>query len=186
MKTKLHNNSYYEFYPNFAKNKEKIIFDNIYKEIEWEHRKIKIYGKEIFQPRLIGWGGTVPYTYSRSTLDPKELKPQTANLLRVINKITNNEFNHVLLNLYRDGKDSISAHSDDEKKLGNQPIIASLSFGASRKFKIEGLEESYELVLNSGSLLIMGGNMQRYYKHSIPKEPKVKSPRINLTFRKIF
>jgi len=137
------------------------------------------------QPRLIGWAGEKPYTYSKDTLKPKEYTPTVKRLLKVVNKVAKNEFNHVLLNLYRDGKDSIGAHADNEKELGDKPIIASLSFGATRLFRITGCGQSIDLNLNSGSLLIMGGEMQHFYKHSIPKQFKVSNPRINLTFRTI-
>ncbi len=106
-----------------------------------------------------------------------------------IQKIVKLNFNSVLVNLYRDGKDSVSWHSDDEPELGNNPTIASVSFGAARRFllrhKINKDLATVEISLNHGSLLIMKGSIQHFWKHQVPKTAKVKTERINLTFRVI-
>ena len=101
--------------------------------------------------------------------------------------ITGHSFNCVLINLYRNGQDSNGWHADNEKELGENPIIASVSFGATRTFKLRSMEgtEKYSVALRAGSLLLMGKQIQYQFKHCIPKEPKITKPRVNLTFRTI-
>ena len=110
-----------------------------------------------------------------------------SEIKKKVEKISESSFNACLANLYRDGKDSNGWHADNEKELGKNPIIASLSFGATRTFKLKHLQtnEKIDIELTTGSLLIMGGEMQHYWKHQIPKTKKFKAPRINLTFRKL-
>ena len=122
-----------------------------------------------------------------------EAKPWTDDLLEIkmaIEPLANSKFNSVLINYYRDGKDRVAWHSDDEKELGKNPVIASVSLGAERKFKMRHKKYKennlkHEIMLNHGSLLIMSGTTQHYWMHEIPRTAKPIGPRINLTFRVI-
>ena len=161
-------------------------------EIPWVQNKIKFYGKESLVPRLESWHGDegMSYTYSGIKMDAK---PWTKNLLMIkesIEPIAKTTFNSVLINYYRDGKDRVAWHSDDEKELGKNPVIASVSLGAERKFKLrhKNYKENqlqYEVFLQNGSLLMMSGSTQHHWLHEIPRTAKPIGPRINLTFRVI-
>ena len=161
-------------------------------EIPWVQNKIKFYGKERLVPRLESWHGDegISYTYSGIKMDAK---PWTKNLLMIkesIEPIAKTTFNSVLINYYRDGKDRVAWHSDDEKELGKNPVIASVSLGAERKFKLRHKEYKenqlqHEVFLQSGSLLLMSGSTQHHWLHEIPRTAKPIGPRINLTFRVI-
>ena len=161
-------------------------------EIPWVQNKIKFYGKESLVPRLESWHGDegMSYTYSGIKMDAK---PWTKNLLMIkesIEPIAKTTFNSVLINYYRDGKDRVAWHSDDEKELGKNPVIASVSLGAERKFKLRHKKYKenqlqHEISLRNGSLLLMSGSTQHYWLHEIPRTAKPIGPRINLTFRVI-
>ena len=161
-------------------------------EIPWVQNKIKFYGKESLVPRLESWHGDegMSYTYSGIKMDAK---PWTKNLLMIkesIEPIAKTTFNSVLINYYRDGKDRVAWHSDDEKELGKNPVIASVSLGAERKFKLRHKKYKenqlqHEVFLQSGSLLLMSGSTQHHWLHEIPRTAKPIGPRINLTFRVI-
>jgi alkylated DNA repair dioxygenase AlkB len=160
---------------------------NLLDDIQWRQEEMKIYGRQIKFPRLTSWYGdsNKPYTFSGITLNPNVW---TKELLEIKNKIElqfDIAFNSVLLNLYRDGSDSISWHTDAEKELGQNPIIASVNFGATRKFQLRHKEtkERIDINLENGSLLIMQGELQHYWQHQIPKTKKDIGQRINLTFR---
>ncbi|XP_065069755.1 alpha-ketoglutarate-dependent dioxygenase alkB homolog 3-like isoform X2 [Rhopilema esculentum] len=182
---------------NFIEQKEtEWIMEQLVTEIPWEEKEIKIFGKKCLQPRLTAWYGDFPYTYSRLTLKPFQWSP-TLNILRdKIEAKTGLKFNSMLANLYRDHKDSVDWHSDDEKSLGINPIIASLSFGDTRSFELKRkpLEEEengedclqkIKIPLTDGSLLIMRGATQHDWVHRVAKEYHDRGPRINLTFRNI-
>ena len=161
-------------------------------EIPWVQNKIKFYGKESLVPRLESWHGDegMSYTYSGIRMDAK---PWTKNLLMIkesIEPIAKTTFNSVLINYYRDGKDRVAWHSDDEKELGKNPVIASVSLGAERKFKLRHKKYKenqlqHEVFLQNGSLLLMSGSTQHHWLHEIPRTAKPIGPRINLTFRVI-
>ena len=161
-------------------------------EIPWVQNKIKFYGKESLVPRLESWHGDegMSYTYSGIKMDAK---PWTKNLLMIkesIEPIAKTTFNSVLINYYRDGKDRVAWHSDDEKELGKNPVIASVSLGAERKFKLRHKKYKenqlqHEVFLQNGSLLLMSGSTQHHWLHEIPRTAKPTGPRINLTFRVI-
>ena len=164
-------------------------FSELLNDINWQQDKIKIFGKEVNLPRLTAWYGDTDksYTYSGITMNPD---PWSSNLLAIKEKIEETvrvNFNSVLANLYRNGQDYVSWHSDDEKELGKNPTIASVSFGATRRFLLRHRSnknlETIDLSLGHGSLLIMKGSTQHYWKHQVPKTTKVKTARINLTFR---
>ena len=159
-------------------------------EIDWQQYQIKIFGKTLDQPRLTAYYGEDHpyYAYSNIKLQPIPFTPILLSIKNKIETLTSHQFNGVLLNYYRNGDDSMGWHADDEKELGTNPVIASLSFGASRNFQLQhSLDKSISkatIVLNDASLLIMKGVTQHFWKHQIPKQ-KNKGPRINLTFRKI-
>jgi alkylated DNA repair dioxygenase AlkB len=161
-----------------------------FKNIDWNHDKLSMYGKEVFLPRYSAWYGDndKPYTYSGLTLQPKKWNKGLLFLKDQVEKIADEKFNSVLINWYRDGEDYISWHTDAEKELGLNPVIGSLNFGATRRFLIRNKKnhsEKIEFSLKHGSLLIMKGELQHYWQHAVPIEKKIKSLRVNLTFRKI-
>lgn len=167
------------------------IMRHLIDEIPWRAENIVVWGKLVPQPRLIAWYGNIGknYTYSGIHLTPL---PWTRALLDIKERVeatTRTDFNSVLLNYYRDHRDSMGLHSDDEPELGERPILASLSLGEERTFilkhKSEKALKSVRLKLASGSLLLMKGETQRYWKHGIEKETRPCGPRVNLTFRRI-
>jgi alkylated DNA repair dioxygenase AlkB len=181
-------NGQYIYIPNFlSKTESDLYYDTFLNEIEWRQEELNMYGKILKYPRLTAWYGDAdkPYTYSGSTFEPN---PWTEELVALKSKIETKsalKFNSVLLNLYRDGNDSVSWHADDEEELGQNPEIASVNFGATRKFHLKHnvTKEKYEILLDHGSLLIMKGELQHYWKHQVPKTKNKVRPRVNLTFR---
>lgn len=173
------------------------MFEQLKADIPWEERKVVIRGVARDQPRLTAWFGDFPYTYSGLTLRPYQWSPLLEILRDKIAAQTGITFNSMLANLYRDGKDSVDWHSDDEPALGRNPTIASLSFGETRTFELRrkpppgDLDRGYEfsqhikVPLPEGSLLLMSGAAQRDWQHRVPKEYHDRAPRINLTFRNI-
>jgi alkylated DNA repair dioxygenase AlkB len=156
---------------------------------EWVQRAIVARGKEVMQPRLMDWFGDLPYRYSGQTLEPKEPTALIEDLSSRASERADERFNHVLLNLYRDGRDSIGMHADNEPELGWEPIVGSLSLGADRKFIIQHKKKRSwrrTIILTHGSLLIMGGAFQRRWRHAVPRQGPVDEPRINVTFRRLF
>jgi alkylated DNA repair dioxygenase AlkB len=155
--------------------------------LEWEQRSIKMFGRPVAQPRLTAWYGEADYTYSglhwAAKVWPEELK-------RLKTKVENHcgdVFNSVLANLYRDGRDSVGWHSDDEPALGAEPVIASVSLGVARTFHMKHKSDNgeWKILLTHGSLLLMKGPTQHGWKHALPKDKKIQEARINLTFRRI-
>ena len=175
----------------FNLDESKLYMRNLTQSVLWRREKIKMWGKEIVTKRRIAWyaddGNS--YTYSGSTFFPSQWNNVLLQLKEKVENYSEIKFNSVLLNEYPNGEVGMGWHSDDEKELGTDPIIASLSFGANRDFifkhKTDRSIENVKLHLNSGSLLLMLGSTQHYWKHSLPKRLKVKEPRINLTFRNI-
>lgn len=165
-------------------------FQRLLSEVDWKQEHIKMFGKEIEIPRLTAWYGDPErsYTYSGIALTPLAWTPLLNELRAAVEKVAGHQFNSVLLNLYRNGNDSVSWHADDEPDLGREPVIGSLSLGATRRFdfrKKTDHSDKFESVLNSGDLVVMRGTSQQLWDHQVPKEPKVTEPRINLTFRQI-
>lgn len=158
-------------------------------ELAWEQREVVIFGKPVLQPRLIAWAGARPYTYSRRTLPPRAFTPTVASLLARVNQRTGVAFDHVLVNRYRDGRDSMGMHADDEPELGPDPVVATLSLGQVRRFVLAPRQPSDGarrlLELPTGSLLVMGGACQRRFRHGLPRASGVLAERISLTFRRI-
>ena len=168
-----------------------IVMGRLINEVPWRAENIFVWGRTYPQPRLIAWYGDAGknYTYSGINLSPL---PWTQALLDIKSRVeaaTRTDFNSVLLNYYRDHRDSMGLHSDDEPELGAQPILASLSLGEERTFIFKHRHDRtlkpVRLKLASGSLLLMEGETQRYWKHGIDKETHPCGPRINLTFRRI-
>lgn len=165
------------------------LFYYLQQQLNWQQPTIKVYGKSHVIPRLQCFiaDQNVSYGYSGSQLIV-EPWPEVLDAMRVrLSRTLQIPFNALLVNLYRDGHDCMGWHSDDEKELGEQPTIASVSLGAERIFKIKHKHnnEQHSIVLQSGSCLIMNGFSQRDYQHSVPKQQRLKHPRINLTFRSI-
>lgn len=164
-------------------------FDELMNEIPWRQREIVMFGRTVKEPRLTSWHGEpgVSYAYSGRRLEPEPIGPTMARLREQCQAVSGSRFNGALLNLYRDGNDGMSWHADDEAELGEEPVIASLSLGATRRFDFRHREdgETKHVELTSGSLLVMRGRCQRNWKHQLPKTRRVHQPRINVTFRDI-
>lgn len=164
-------------------------FDRLMETIDWQQDEVIIFGKRIVTKRKTGWYGAeeFEYTYSKITRKAKIWTPELKELKDLIEEKTGLKFNSCLLNLYHSGEEGMSWHSDAEAELGKNPAIASVSLGATRKFvlKHKTSKEKIELELPPGSLLLMQGETQKYWVHSLPKTKKVTEPRINLTFRNI-
>jgi alkylated DNA repair dioxygenase AlkB len=165
-------------------------FKRLHDEVVWERHRLRLFGREVDSPRLSCWIGDADavYTYSGTRFTPHGWTPGCGELRDKISVLCCQRYNSVLCNLYRDGRDSMGWHSDDEPELGPQPCIASLSLGATRRFRLRHRRDParrLELELASGSLLLMSGATQRNYRHDLPKSARVVEPRINLTFRNI-
>ena len=165
-------------------------FTNLMQEIDWQQYPIQLFGKTYMQPRLIGWYGDagISYKYSKRTYITKEWTSSLIELRTLLHEFCGVSFNSVLLNLYRDGQDSMGWHSDNEPELGPNPLIASISLGCKRRFQLRLKEDKKQKVkaeLPDRSLLIMQGDTQQYWEHQVPKQAKIEQPRINLTFRTI-
>lgn len=160
-------------------------------ETHWRSEEITVWGKRHRQPRLTAWFGDAgrTYTYSGISMEPLPWTPRLAELRVLVEAACEETFNSVLLNYYRDERDSMGLHSDDEPELGPKPIIASLSVGEVRvltfKHKLRTDLPTIQLPLESGSLLLMKGDTQRFWKHGIVKSAKALGARVNLTFRRI-
>jgi len=154
-------------------------------ETPWRADTVVVYGKRYLQPRLSAWYGEASYTYSGLTLQPLPLTPLLEQLRAAVEQATDRRYNSVLLNYYRDGADSMGMHSDDEPELGPQPVIASLSYGATRTFILrhKRSKRTVKLDLTDGSLLLMAGALQANWLHGINKTARLVGPRLNLTFR---
>lgn len=184
------NNGEYLFYPHFFSKAESDFYLQKLKEnIDWKQESMNMYGKQVNFPRLTAWYGDndKPYSFSGITLKPKPWNTELNEIKQKIEPLSHVYFNSVLLNQYRSGNDSISWHTDAEKELGLNPVIASVNFGATRKFQLRHIhtKDKLEIELTHGSLLIMQGELQHYWQHQVPKTSKIVGERINLTFRAI-
>lgn len=150
----------------------------------WEQRSIRMFGQELKVPRLTCWFGEKGYTYSGIANAPEPMPEWLHGLRERIEAVSGARFNSALFNYYRDGRDSVSWHADDEKELGPGPTIASLSIGSSRVFAIRAHGGPTERVsLEDGDLLIMSGDSQSGYQHAVPKTAAAVGPRVNITLR---
>ncbi|SHK10510.1 alpha-ketoglutarate-dependent dioxygenase AlkB family protein [Hymenobacter psychrotolerans] len=161
--------------------------------IAWRQEPIRLFGKEVLQPRLTAWHGdaTAHYQYSGLALAPQPWTPALLELRKQVEAATATQFNSVLLNLYRAGQDSMGWHADDEPELGPAPVIASVSLGETRRFRLKPRDPQrtphapVALDLASGSLLVMRGATQQHWLHAVPKTARPVGPRLNLTFRAV-
>ncbi len=176
-------------YQNFFNTQESSqLFEDLSSNVKWKQEIIQIFGKKMPIPRLTAWYGDEgkSYTYSGIEQHPEPWNTTLQFIKSKVEEIAKVSFNSVLLNLYRHGKDSVSWHSDDEPELGKNPIIASVSFGATRRFSLRHKHSKNHKIaidLTSGSLLLMQGETQHFWQHQIAKTAKEIQPRINLTFR---
>lgn len=173
--------------PVLSKEDADFYFEKMLHSIEWRQDEAIIYGKHIITRRKVAWYGDGDFNYTYSNTSRKAI-PWTKDLLNlkaIVEKETRIKFNSCLLNLYHNGEEGMSWHSDDERSLGVNTVIASVSLGAERKFsfKHKKTKESISLILQHGSLLVMKGTTQENWLHSLPKTKKVTRPRVNLTFR---
>lgn len=162
-------------------------FTRLLNTIQWKNDEAIIFGKHIVTKRKVAWYGDAGYNYSYSNTDKKALTwtEELITLRHKVETISSTKFNSCLLNLYHDGEEGMSWHSDDEKSLGENTCIASVSLGAERKFyfKHKKTKETSFITLEHGSLLVMKGATQNHWLHALPKSKRITKPRINLTFR---
>lgn len=184
-------NAMIAFYPQFLSTSQaNELFETLYKETPWQQDPITVFGKTYPQPRLTALYGNngLPYSYSNIVMQPHPFTQKMNVLLKKIETVSKTVFTSVLMNLYRDGMDSNGWHSDDEKELGMNPVIASLSLGTTRMFHLRhkfDKSQRHKMELTHGSLLLMSGETQHQWQHQIPKTKKTVGPRINLTFRNV-
>jgi alkylated DNA repair dioxygenase AlkB len=180
------------YYPHFFDRESSDFYlKKLMHEIEWKQEPIRLFGKQVMQPRLTAlYGNTdIPYGYSGIEMQSHDWLVFLREIREKIEKTAQMDFSHVLLNYYRNGQDSMGWHRDNEKVLGTNPIIASVSFGVPRKFQFRRYHDKSmkkEITLEHGSLLLMTGETQHHWEHQIPKTRLVKGERVNLTFRKIY
>jgi alkylated DNA repair dioxygenase AlkB len=168
----------------------KALMDALLREVPWEAHRIRLFGREVDSPRLSCWIGDAgaAYRYSGTRFQPRPWLPALAALRGRLQDELGEPFNSVLANRYRDGADAMGWHSDDEPELGPRPLIASLSLGATRRFLLRHRRDAgarLALDLEPGSLLLMGGDTQRHWKHALPRTRRPVGERINLTFRQV-
>jgi alkylated DNA repair dioxygenase AlkB len=179
------------YVPNvFTRERSGEYFNQLFTEIRWKQEPIKIFGKEVMQPRLTAWYGDVekPYAYSGITMAPHHWIHPLIEIKSVADQLSGAQSSSALLNLYRDGNDGLGWHRDNEKVLGPTPTIASVSLGAVRSFQLRDYKDKRNLIsleLQPGSVVIMKGASQQMWEHRVPKSKKVFGARINITFRVI-
>ena len=179
------------FYPNWlASGAADSLMKSLRENIAWECHRIKMFGREVDSPRLSCWMGDAgaSYVYSQTRFEPHPWLPELQSLRERLQNEFECKFNSVLANLYRHGQDSMGWHSDDEPELGKQPVIASISLGAARRFSFKAKTENAKAVhleLPHGSLLLMRGDTQKNYRHALAKTAKPVGERLNLTYRNI-
>jgi len=173
----------------YLKERERL-FEDLYKMTNWQDEYIYMFGKKVKCPRKVSWYGDagVIYRYSGNTHKALGFYPILAKIKDHTEKFLNKQFNFALLNYYHNQDDYMGWHSDNEKELGINPVIASISLGSSRvmKFKHKREKLNYNIKLQDSSLLVMQGDTQENWLHTIPKVSNLKGPRINITFRFIF
>ena len=161
------------------------LFDTLMAATAWRQEIATVMGRRVPIPRLTAWHGEAGYVYSGIRMAPLPWNPPLLEIKAVAEACAGQAFNSVLLNLYRDGRDSVSWHADNEPGLGRDPVIASISFGATRRFQMKRRGSSHRLSLDlpHGSCLVMAGATQHHWLHQVPKTARPVGPRINLTFR---
>lgn len=180
------------YYPDFFSTEEaNVILQKIIEETPWQQDNITVFGKTHPQPRLTALyaNNSKPYSYSGISMRPYAFTDTLLGIKEKIENCTPEIFTTCLVNLYRDGQDSNGWHADNEKELGKNPVIASVSFGAERLFKLKHKKDSSlkkDIILKHGSLLLMKGTTQHHWLHTLPKTKKKVDPRVNLTFRIVY
>ena len=162
--------------------------NQLVQEIEWRQDKISMFGQVHDVPRLNAWYGDpdCSYAWSGIRMNPSTWTPTLQQIREQVNSLAAVQFNSALLNFYRDGNDKVDWHADDEKVLGINPVIASVSLGVARKFRMRRKDRSQtptDIVLQSGDVLIMRGSTQQLWEHEVPRSKRITQPRVNLTFR---
>lgn len=185
-----HRGELYYFSDVIPRNKSEDYFKQLFSEIRWKQEPVKIFGREIMQPRLTAWYGDVskPYSYSGITMHPNHWIHPLLDLKSIAEEYAGAECTSALMNLYRDGNDGMGWHRDNEKVLGKEPVIASISLGAVRTFQVRSYKDKKPVIsleLQPGSLVIMKGESQLAWEHRVPKTRTLRGARINITFRKI-
>lgn len=183
-------NSVVELHPGiFDRTDSQYYFEALLAQIPWEHDEVFLFGKRIVTQRKMAWYASkaIPYSYSNSTKNALPWNDVLTEIKSKIETLTHEKFNACLLNLYHDGNEGMGWHSDDEKSIVPRSTIVSVSFGATRKFVFKNKKDATQvaLMLASGSVLLMKGDTQKEWNHALMKSTKVKSPRINLTFRQM-
>ncbi len=179
-----------EYYPSALSHGEaKQYYQDFLQHIDWQNDRVKLFGKEIITKRKIAWYGDEKFTYTYSN-DTKTALPWTDELLgmkQIVELKTKERYNSCFLNLYHNGSEAMGWHTDDEPELLANGAIASVSLGATRKFVFKHKEskEKVEVMLASGSILVMKGSVQHHWLHRLPPTKKVNTPRVNLTYRTI-
>lgn len=179
------------YFPGFLTPEEaNSYYQHFFDHVSWKQDPIRIFGKTVMQPRLTALYGEKgrSYSYSGIVMEPLPFDPRLAALKRKTEEVSLSSFTSCLLNLYRDGMDSNGWHADDEKELGRNPVIASISLGQERIFHLRHKRQKelkHKILLEHGSLLLMKGETQHHWQHQIPKSRRPMDPRINLTFRYI-
>ena len=179
----------------FSPEESQALLEALLQQIPWRQESLWIAGQQRAVPRLQCWMGDAEslYGYSGMRLTPEPWHPAVLQIKLQVEELSKQAFNSVLLNLYRDGSDSVAWHADDEKELGEDPVIASVSLGAERPFQLKRKAaasagqspEKHQIMLRNGSILIMGKGIQNNWLHQVPKVKSLTEPRINLTFRQI-
>ena len=182
----------FEYWPGFLDPEEaSSYFAALQSRIDWHTPRVFVYGRWIDSPRQSAWYGDrgAVYRYSGTINEPIPWLPELKALRERLNDFCKNQFNSMLANHYRSGNDSMGWHSDDEKELGPDPVIASISLGGARRFLLRHRRRqdlpTHEIMLENGSLLVMRASSQGAWRHSIPKTRRAVAPRINLTYRHI-
>ncbi|VAW85344.1 Alkylated DNA repair protein AlkB [hydrothermal vent metagenome] len=189
-KFSLSKNGQLRYFPDFlSMNEATSLYVRLCNDVSWQEESIMLFGQVRKVPRLIAFYGdeAVTYTYSKRLHTATRWSDVLLSLKGRIEAMTKERFNSVLCNYYRDGGDAMGWHADNERELGVDPFIASLSFGVTRKFKVRHnrTKEQYSLMLEGGSLLLMSGKFQQHWQHSMPRSRKIHDGRINLTFRQV-
>lgn len=166
------------------------LFDALHDTVPWEVHRIRLFGRTVDSPRRSCWIGDpgAAYTYSGTRFVPRPWPAVLSPVRERLRRELGVDFNSVLANLYRDGRDAMGWHADAEAELGSTPVIASLSLGATRRFALKARDDpAHKLVLElpAGALLVMKGMTQRRYRHALPRTARPVGPRINLTFRRV-
>ena len=163
------------------------LFEALREALPWERHRITVYGRTLDAPRLSCWIGDAAYTYSGTRFEPHPWPVALAPVRERLERELDAGFNSVLANLYRDGNDRLGFHRDSEPELGPEPLIASISLGATRRFRLREREGrgSHGIDLEHGSLLVMAGATQRNWLHAVPPTARPVGPRVNLTFRRV-